>query len=751
MATDIEEEDILEEHDPRTSAMLKAIAPYAKKVSKNLTDVKPIKSTKNTRLAFILLPEWSTTFPPFNIARLSSIAMTNGYETKCWDFNVKIYKHFRNIIKKGEIDYDPWDGARSYKWVDRPEFEKDLLPHFEDKLEEYIQEVLDFKPDCVGFSMYYCNEVLVLRMAREIKKRAPNIKLLLGGPGMQIRTQEILTGDNYQKDGEWLFDYAVVGEAEQIILEVLKEIEDGVESVETIVKTQNDKERINLNNFPIPDYRNFDFNDYEIPNGVLTEFSRGCVAKCTFCEETHFWNYRQRTAVSAIREIETLYNEKGSNVVWFLDSLVNGNLNELRAFCKAVVAKELTDLKWTGYARCDHRMDDEYFKDLSEGGCFMLNYGCESGSDRVLEDIDKRVTKGAMEKNFQSAAKYGIDNMTNWIVGFPTEQIVDFVDTMLLLWRNKDNRITVIATAPGFGLSMQTIVGQNPERFGLDKMLYLNYPYRKDWTLTKIHVLMRVKYFSIFTYMFTSHIDYVCAAPSRPNLAKKHYTLEFTDPEPGPYFVEWEWFDYNIIKFQKSKLVESIANESFGFFRMLWLMKGGFKMNIKFREDLDFEEFGQHNACPIDFDIHFEITKQGKWKYKASYKLTQPESYFGTVEDHHNMSPFKAFDFSYLTTAPAKRARKLSKLPIDKEGNALVDDIGENMDRARFLNSYLNLSFDESFTAEGQWSEPERKAFPEPIRKKVEGEAKFITDLSSRYNKNKRYKVKKVGEVAKLI
>jgi radical SAM superfamily enzyme YgiQ (UPF0313 family) len=117
----------------------------------------------------------------------------------------------------------------------------------------------------------------------------------------------------------------------------------------------------------MPDYDSIDFNDYEVPNGALSELSRGCTAKCTFCEETHFWKYRQRQAVDALKEIEWLYYNKSTDIIWFIDSLVNGNLKELRAFAKGIIAKGLK-IKWTGYARCDGRMDLEYMQDLADSG-----------------------------------------------------------------------------------------------------------------------------------------------------------------------------------------------------------------------------------------------------------------------------------------------------------------------------------------------------------------------------------------------
>ena len=82
--------------------------------------------------------------------------------------------------------------------------------------------------------------------------------------------------------------------------------------------------------------------------------------------------------------------------VSIIDSLINGNVKELRAFALALTAKN-TKMRWTGYARCDGRMDDDYFKDIAEGGCIMLNFGCESGSQKVLDDMAKGVTIKEME------------------------------------------------------------------------------------------------------------------------------------------------------------------------------------------------------------------------------------------------------------------------------------------------------------------------------------------------------------------
>ena len=76
------------------------------------------------------------------------------------------------------------------------------------------------------------------------------------------------------------------------------------------------------------------------------------------------------------------------------------------------------DIKWQGYARCDGRMDYEYLKLLKDSGCHSLSFGAESASDKVLKDINKRVTNSEMEQNFKDCNKLGIHIFSTWITSF---------------------------------------------------------------------------------------------------------------------------------------------------------------------------------------------------------------------------------------------------------------------------------------------------------------------------------------------
>jgi len=677
-------------------AMMEAIAPYAKKSQQqNLTPVYVDYKTRNTKLVLVLCPEWAPMFPPFNLARLSGIAKSAGYETTILDINIRTYnRYLHEWLPKKVFPYRLWDSSAMWHWVG-PAYMKDIHPVIEPVLKDAVDEILNLDPDIVGFSTYYVNEEPTKWMCQEIKRLAPHIKIAIGG-------------SNVQKD--WFavhpfYDYVVNGEGEQSLLNILDEIEQGIFHKETQIITQPEDQRINLSGLPLPDYESIDFSLYDIPNGVNTEISRGCTAKCTFCEETHFYKYRQRQAVDLISEIEWLYYNKGTDVVWFIDSLVNGNLKELRAFCKGVEAKGLK-ISWTGYARCDGRMDLEYFKDLKAGGCIMLNYGIESGSQKVLDDMDKGVTIAEMEQNFRDGKEVGIFAATNWIVGFPTEDFQDFADTMTFLWRMRNMNINNVGAGVGFGLGPETIVGQNPHKFNISYHKYHGHWITKDFTMAGPHVMTRVKSFYMFLDFMTGCTDRSFQYPVRDNLPKDHYKINLHDAALLKE-IEYEKFDYNIIKPRLNPFADTLVNEMWPFFRMLWKCRGGFDAEVYFYPEIDLKEFGiQYGPAYYWANFKFSINEEGEWTADFDYKFDQnvvnpDDEMYPRPSDR--LGPFYAQDYSKLKSNTSKRARRLAKPSWDLDYGRTETEFWNLLEEEKIMNATLDFSFEYRYQGTGHW------------------------------------------------
>ena len=682
--------------DLRHRSMMDAIAPYAKPTEqKNLTPVYINYKTRNTKLALVLCPEWSPYMPPFSLARLSGVAKSAGYETHIFDLNVKAYRKFRDDWwPNKKIPFRLWDPSASWRWLGET-YHRDVHPLLEPLLEEHVTKIINLDPDVVGFSLYYISEEPSKWMARELKRRAPHIKIAVGGPTVHKSWFDIRPE----------YDYVVVGEGEGNLLLMLEEIEEKKQVEYPRILKQPEEERINLNNMPMPDYESIDFSLYDLPNGVNSEISRGCTAKCSFCEETHFWKYRQRQAVDLVTEVEWLYYNKGTDIIWFIDSLVNGNIKELRAFALALKSKGLK-VRWTGYARCDGRMDLQYLQDLADGGCLMFNFGVESGSQRVLDDMHKGVTIREMEQNFKDCKTVGIWCATNWIVGFPTEKFQDFADSITFLWRMRNNNINNVGAGVGFAQGPETLTGQNPHRFNLSFQKYLTHWITKDFSMGGTHVMMRVKSFHIFLDMMRGTTQASFSYPVRFNLAKEHYKIRLHEPSFNRE-VEYEKFDYNIINVDINPYANTMINEMWVFFRMLWRTRGGYDATILFNPEIDEREFGStYGPHGLTAVYKFSITKDGKWKadFDINFKqLPNPDDRFKNNEPKR-MGPFFAVDFTRLQSNAARRSRKLSRPPWSVEDGRSDKDYGDLLNEEVELNPKTDFTFNFHYKGTGDWS-----------------------------------------------
>lgn len=683
--------------DDRHRRMMEAIAPYAKPtVQKNLTPVYVDYKTRNTKLALVLCPEWAPMFPPFNLARLSGVAKTAGYETHIMDLNIRTFNEYKGDWQPNKkIPFRLYDPSASWHWLGETYY-RDIHPLLEPLLLKACDELEEMQPDVVGFTIYYISEEPTKWMAQELKRRMPNLKIAVGGSNVQKSWFAM----------ETYYDYVVNGEGEQAILQILEEVENGVTHAEPQYIEQPENQRININGLPLPDYESIDFSQYEIPNGVNSEISRGCTAKCTFCEETHFWKYRQRQAVDLITEVEWLYYNKGTDIVWFIDSLVNGNLKELRAFCKAIEAKGLPT-KWTGYARCDGRMDLDYFKDLKAGGCIMLNYGIESGSQKVLDDMAKGVTVEEMEANFRHGKEVGIYAATNWIVGFPTEDFQDFADSITFLWRMRNMNINNVGAGVGYGLGPETIVGQNPHKFNISWHKYQNHWITKDFTKGGTHVMTRVKTFHMFLDMMKGTTEVPFGYPVRDKLPIEHYKIKLNNPDTIRE-IEYEDFDYNIIKPNISPFADTLVNEMWPFFRMLWKTRGGYEAEVYFNPEIDLKEFGsQFGPGMYNAVFKFKITDDGQWEADFSYKFDQVDNPWDDREapPRGRKGPFYAQDYSRMMTNTAKRARRLAKPTWDVVEGRNGQDFADLLNEEAELNSLVDFSFTYKYKGSGDWGD----------------------------------------------
>jgi radical SAM superfamily enzyme YgiQ (UPF0313 family) len=140
-----------------------------------------------------------------------------------------------------------------------------------------------------------------------------------------------------------------------------------------------------------------------------------------------------------LEEIEIAYRNQHIQSVTFIDSLLNGNLRELRAFAEGLMERNIR-ISWSGYSRIDGKMDRDFWALLKQSGATGFAFGVESGSQRVLDLMKKNCRVEWIEQNFRDMAEIDFCNQfATWFTGFPGEELTDVAQTQTLMWRLRNS------------------------------------------------------------------------------------------------------------------------------------------------------------------------------------------------------------------------------------------------------------------------------------------------------------------------
>ena len=217
----------------------------------------------------------------------------------------------------------------------------------------------------------------------------------------------------------------------------------------------------NIDDFPFPDWELFDVKHY-LKTGMKHGAShawfypkdkavtmpintaRGCVFKCTFCHYV-FWHdpYRHRSAENVISEIK-LYKEKyGANFFNFWDELSFHKIGPAEKFLDQLIEADLK-VHWTCAIRADLMGKDEdakgnpiprerrlnLAKKFVQAGCVSAGYSLESGNDKILETMNKKVKSKYFHEQVKICREAGLITNTSLVIGYPEETKETIDETM---------------------------------------------------------------------------------------------------------------------------------------------------------------------------------------------------------------------------------------------------------------------------------------------------------------------------------
>ena len=157
-------------------------------------------------------------------------------------------------------------------------------------------------------------------------------------------------------------------------------------------------------------------------------FSRGCPYHCNFCANQNH-NVRYRSKDNIKEELEFLIKDYGIKGFCVVDD--NFLVNKEKAM---EIIREIgkLNLKWSTLARVDN-VDLELLKELKNSGCIEIKYGVESGSQKMLDLMNKKITVSEIKNAFNITKDVGINAKALIMHGFPKEDINTTKETIALL------------------------------------------------------------------------------------------------------------------------------------------------------------------------------------------------------------------------------------------------------------------------------------------------------------------------------
>ncbi len=318
-----------------------------------------------------------------------------------------------------------------------------MFAHSPEEVEKYLK---NFKPDFFviyddGFN--YLTKMCLTNMREAAWKMCERAKK----NGCRVIVSSSDSTDHYEKYLQHGADAVILGEAEQTLIELIDNFRTD-ESVEGIaffknkvaIKSAGRKMITNLNELPLPAWDLVDIEAYRkvwlsrwgyFSLNIAT--TRGCPYKCNWCAKPIYGNsYNMRSPEHVINELKFLINSYNIDHVWFCDDIFGLRRNWVIAFAELVKSLGLK-FKYKIQSRADLLVQEKYVESLANSGCESVWMGAESGSQKILDAMEKGTTTSQIRQANQLLKQYDIQPAFFIQFGYLGETMEDILQTVDML------------------------------------------------------------------------------------------------------------------------------------------------------------------------------------------------------------------------------------------------------------------------------------------------------------------------------
>jgi len=368
--------------------------------------------------------------------------------------------------------------------------------------DQVVNKILDIQPKYIGITAVTISIINASLLATKLKASLSSVPIILGGPHITAAPHETMKRYNQ-------FDIGVLGEGERTVVELIKALNSGAELIvvpglivrhkgrlsDIPTKTlnyQTDDSKIlkkyivgeqerrfidnsptddgllitpprlliqDLDELPMPAWDLLDgFPDMYTPNvhtfgrtpvaSLLT--SRGCYAQCTFCDRSVFGRkMRPHGPDYVINMINHLVKTYGIKELEIHDDVFLAFKKRARDICTRIINEKI-DITWTIASRVGQGWAD-MMQLISDAGCWQVAYGFETGSQRILDSMQKDETIEQAKKAIVNTKAAGMRVRGFFMIGNPNETIEDIEKTINFVLSNEidDFHMTFFTPLPG--------------------------------------------------------------------------------------------------------------------------------------------------------------------------------------------------------------------------------------------------------------------------------------------------------------
>jgi|TARA_Y100000294_G_scaffold80473_1_gene75633 radical SAM superfamily enzyme YgiQ (UPF0313 family) len=311
-------------------------------------------------------------------------------------------------------------------------------PLSEDELQKRIEGFHVY--DCIGISAIITAYNFVKDFSGKVRKKFPNIPIMVGN-AISVSCPRTLLENS-------AVDVIVVDEGELTVAEVVENIKERKNFInikglwfkdeEGNINRTPPRERIkDIDSLPRPAWDLINMSVYikhssaYLDRGIRTGWIsavRGCPFRCEYCSRSFGNKVVNRTANSMVDEILEFNRLFKSTHFQMLADLFMANPKMVKSFARCLIERKV-DITWECTGRVD-LVDEELLLLMRQSNCISVSYGIESGSQKILDNMDKRVTVEQAKRAIELTRKVDLKLKTPFMFGYVGEDRESIADTV---------------------------------------------------------------------------------------------------------------------------------------------------------------------------------------------------------------------------------------------------------------------------------------------------------------------------------